>query len=42
MTSEEIRAKQTTEEEWHRSELARLKQEEVARVRSQSNFSVDI
>ena len=42
LTSEEFKAKQMAEEEWHRSELERLKQEEVARVRSQSDFSVDI
>ena len=40
LTSEELKAKQTAEEEWHRSELARLKQEEIARVRGQSDFSI--
>ena len=42
LTAEELKAKQAAEEEWHRAELERLKQEEVARVRGQSNFSVDI
>ncbi|NQT08690.1 hypothetical protein HQ586_06400 [Candidatus Bathyarchaeota archaeon] len=42
LTSEELKAKKAAEEEWHRNELARLKQEEIARVRSQSNFSVEI
>ena len=42
LTAEELKAKQTAEEEWHRSELVRLKQEEINRVRSQSDFSIDM
>lgn len=42
LTAEELKAKQMAEEEWHRAELERLKQKEIARVRSQSDFSVDI
>lgn len=39
-TPEEEKAKREAEEAWHRGELARLKQEEIARVRSQSDFSI--